>query len=196
MNKSELKTPISEEDVRKLKVGDVVYVTGTIITARDAAHKRILQYLKEGKTLPVNFDGLPLFHCGPLVKKIGDEWIVLAAGPTTSMRMESFEDEIIKKLGIRLIIGKGGMGQRTQRAMREFGAAYGVFTGGAAVLAAKQIKKVKLVEWLDLGMPEALWMFEAEGFGPLIIAMDAEGNNLFETVKIEAAKNKNKIMKC
>ena len=195
MKKTEFRTPILKEDIRRLKVGDVIYVTGTIITARDAAHERILQYLKKTKTLPINFNGLPLFHCGPIVKKINDEWFVLAAGPTTSMRMESFEDEVIKNLGVRLIIGKGGMGQKTQRAMKEYGAAYGVFTGGTAVLAAKQIKKVKRVEWLDLGTPEAIWVFDVESFGPLIIAIDAYGDNLFDKVKTEAEKKKLKIIR-
>jgi fumarate hydratase subunit beta len=143
----------------------------------------MLQYLKEKKKLPVKFEGLPLFHCGPLVKKDNNEWTVLAAGPTTSMRMELFEAEVIKKLGIRLIIGKGGMGERTRKAMRECGAAYGAFTGGAAVLAAQRIKRVKDVKWLDLGTPEALWVFEVERFGPLIICLDSHGNSLFENVQ-------------
>jgi len=193
--KLELRTPISEEDIRKLKVGDVIYVTGTMITARDAAHRRILQYLKEKRALPFSLACLPLYHCGPLAKKVDDEWKVLAAGPTTSMRMESLENEVIKNFGVRLIIGKGGMGKKTEEAMKEFGAAYGVYTGGTAVLAARQIKKVKQVEWLDLGMPEAVWMFEVEAFGPVIIAMDSEGNNLFDKVKIEAEKRIDKLIK-
>jgi len=191
----EFRTPISEEDIRRLKVGDIVYITGTLVTARDAAHRRMLQYLKERRELPVNLNGLPLFHCGPLVKKVDSEWIVLSAGPTTSMRMEASEDEIIKNLGVRLIIGKSGMGEKTKRAMKEFGAAYGVYTGGAAVLAARLIKKVKHVEWLDLGMPEAVWVFEVEAFGPLIIAIDAHGNNLFERVQVEAEKKESEIIK-
>lgn len=186
--KVEFRTPISEEDIRSLKIGDVIYVTGTMVTARDAAHKRIVQYLKEGEKLPIEMHGLPLYHCGPLVKRVNNDWIVLAAGPTTSMRMDPFEGEVIKRLGVRLIIGKGGMGGKTLKAAREFGAAYGVFTGGAAVLAARLIKRVRCVEWLDLGMPDALWMFEVEAFGPLTIAIDAHGNNLFEKVRNEAEK--------
>jgi fumarate hydratase subunit beta len=179
----ELKTPILKEDARRLRVGDLVYVTGTLVTARDAAHKRMLQYLKEEKKLPVKFCGLPLFHCGPLVEKTNNEWTVLAAGPTTSMRMELFEAEVIKKLGVRLIIGKGGMGEKTKKAMMECVAVYGAFTGGAAVLAAQRIKKVKDTKWLDLGVTEALWVFEVERFGPLIISIDSHGNSLFEKVQ-------------
>lgn len=195
MEKTELRTPIREEDVRALKAGDVVYVTGTLVTARDAAHKRILQYLKEGKALPLSFEGLPLFHCGPLVKKAVDEWAVLAAGPTTSMRMEPFEDEVIRNLGVRLVIGKGGMGDKTRKAMKKFGAAYAVFTGGAGVLAARQIRKVKHVEWLEMGIPEALWVFEVEAFGPLIIGIDSHGNSLFERVQAEAERKKTEIVR-
>jgi len=194
LEKMELETPIPEEAIRRLRVGDVVYVTGILVTARDQAHKRMLQYLKEEKELPVTFNGLPLFHCGPLVKRVGKEWAVLAAGPTTSMRMETFEEEIIRNLGVRLIIGKGGMGEKTRRAMKRFGAAYGAFTGGAAVLAARRIKKVKQVEWLDLGIPEAVWVFEVERFGPLVIGMDSLGESLFKKVQVEAEKRKAEII--
>lgn len=195
LEKIELRTPILEEDIRRLRVGDIVYVTGTLVTSRDAAHKRILEHLKEKKKLPITFKGQALFHCGPLVKKTDSEWTVLAAGPTTSMRMEPFEDQIIKNLGVRLVIGKGGMGEKTRTAMKESGAAYGVFTGGAAVLAAKRIKRVKSVEWLDLGIPDAVWVFEVEAFGPLIIGIDSQGNSLFEKVLNEAESRKAGIIK-
>jgi fumarate hydratase subunit beta len=190
-----LKTPISEEEIRKLKVNDVLYVTGTIVTARDAAHKRALEYSKEGKSLPINLEGLAVFHCGPIVKKEDDEWIVVAAGPTTSTRMDQFEDEFIKNFKVRVIIGKGGMGKRTTDAMKQHGAVYGAFTGGAAVLAAKAIKEVKALEWSDLGMPEALWIFEVEEFGPLTVAIDSHGNNLFEEVKKKVEENRTKVYK-
>ncbi|MBS7634819.1 fumarate hydratase C-terminal domain-containing protein [Candidatus Bathyarchaeota archaeon] len=179
-----LRTPISENDIRRLRVGDIIYLTGTLITARDLAHKRICQYLRESRELPFNFDGLALFHCGPLVKKVNDQWTVVSAGPTTSMRMEPFEHEIIEKLGVRLVIGKGGMGEKTKMAMVKNGSAYGVFTGGAAALASKYIRRVLGVEWMDLGMPEAAWTFEVEKFGPLVIAIDSHGGDLFEkTIK-------------
>jgi fumarate hydratase subunit beta len=185
-----LRTPVSEEEVRKLRVNDTVYLTGTVITARDAAHKRALDYHKKGKPLPINLEGLVVFHCGPIIKKEDNRWRVVAAGPTTSVRMEPFEDELIRNFKVRVVVGKGGMGKKTVDAMKQYGAVYGAFTGGAAVLAAKAIKKVTGVEWSDLGMPEAMWSLEVEDFGPLTIAIDAHGNNLFETIKTKAEKEK------
>jgi len=194
MKKIELKTPILEEDIRKLRIGDIVYFTGTLFTARDAAHKRILQYLKNGKEIPFPINGVPLYHCGPLARQTSTGWTVIAAGPTTSMRMEAYEGDVIKNLDVRLIIGKGGMGEKTVRAMKEFGAVYSAFTGGAAVLASKYVKNVKDVQWLDLGVPEAIWVLEVEKFGPLIICIDSYGNNLYTKVQIEAENNKAKIL--
>jgi fumarate hydratase subunit beta len=187
------KTPISEEDVRKLKVNDVLYVTGTIVTARDQAHRRALDYFQQGKPLPINLEGLAVFHCGPVVSKEGDKWIAVAAGPTTSTRMDIFEDEFIKNFKVRVVIGKGGMGKKTTDAMAKYGAVYGAFTGGAAILAARAIKNVKNVEWLDLGTPEALWIFEVEEFGPLAVAIDSHGNNIFMDVQKKVEENKQKI---
>jgi fumarate hydratase subunit beta len=188
-----LKTPISEEDVRKLKMNDVIYITGTMVTARDSAHKRALEFFKEKKPLPIDLQGVAVFHCGPIVRKEDDKWTVVAAGPTTSTRMDIFEDEFIKAFKVRVVIGKGGMGKRTTEGMKKYGAVYGAFTGGAAVLAAKAIKNVKGVEWFDLGMPEALWILDVEDFGPLIVAIDTHGNNLFENVQKEVEENKQKI---
>jgi len=188
-----LKTPISEEDVRKLKVNDVIYVTGIMFTARDSAHKRALEYYKQGKKMPINPQGLAVFHCGPIVKRENDKWTIVAAGPTTSTRMDLFEDEFIKNYKVRVVIGKGGMGQKTTDAMKKYGAVYGAFTGGAAVLAARAVKNVKTVEWFDLGMPEALWILEVEEFGPLTVAIDSHGNNLFEDVRKKVEENRPKI---
>ena len=109
MNEKNLTSPITEKDVRRMKIGDILYVTGTIITARDRAHKRMTQYLKSGKKIPFQLSGFPIYHCGPLVRKVENEWIVLAAGPTTSMRMEPFSLDMLGNLGVKAIIGKGGM---------------------------------------------------------------------------------------
>ncbi len=188
-----LKTPISEGEIRKLKVNDVIYITGTIVTARDQAHRRAIEYFKQGKPLPVNLEGLAVFHCGPVVSKEGEKWVAVAAGPTTSTRMDIFEDEFIKNFKVRVVIGKGGMGKRTTDAMAKYGAIYGAFTGGAAILAAKAIKNVKGVEWLDLGTPEALWIFEVEDFGPLTVAIDSHGNNLFMDVAKTVEENRKRI---
>ena len=188
-----LRTPISETEVRKLGVNDTLYITGTIVTARDAAHRRALDFHQEGKLLPINLEGLAVFHCGPIVKEDGGDWNVVAAGPTTSARMDIFEDEFIKNFKVRVVVGKGGMGKKTVDAMKQYGVVYGAFTGGAAVLAAKAIKHVKGVEWSDLGMPEAMWILEVEDFGPLTVAIDCHGNNLFETIQTKAEKEKPSI---
>jgi fumarate hydratase subunit beta len=188
-----LKTPISEEQIRKLKVNDVLYVTGTVVTARDQAHRRALEYFKEGKSLPLNLEGLAVFHCGPVVAKQGEKWIAVAAGPTTSTRMDIFEDEFIKNFKVRVVIGKGGMGKKTTDAMQKYGVVYGAFTGGAAVLAARAIKNVRGVEWFDLGVPEAMWIFEVEEFGPLAVAIDSHGNNLFTDVQKTVEESRQKI---
>jgi fumarate hydratase subunit beta len=187
------KTPMSEEQIRRLMVNDVLYVTGTVVTARDQAHRRALEYFRDGKPVPVNLEGLAVFHCGPVVAKQGDKWVAVAAGPTTSTRMDIFEDEFIKDFKVRVVIGKGGMGKRTTDAMAKYGTVYGAFTGGAAVLAARAIKNVKSVEWLDLGMPEAMWVFEVEEFGPLAVAIDSHGNNLFTDVAKRVEESKQKI---
>jgi fumarate hydratase subunit beta len=187
------KLPVSETEIRKLKVNDILYLSGTVVTARDQAHKRALDWAKEGKLLPVNLEGLAVFHCGPVMNKQGEKWVAVAAGPTTSTRMDLFEDKFIEAFKPRIIVGKGGMGKRTADAMAKFGAVYCAFTGGAAVLAAKSIKRVAGVEWLDLGMPEAMWILEVELFGPLVVAIDSNGNNLFADVAQKVEANKQEI---
>ena len=189
----ELTTPISEKDIRKLHVNDIIYISGTIFTARDQAHERALQWKALEKSLPINPNGLAVFHCGPIVRKAKGGWELVAAGPTTSTRMEMYEDKFIEAFKIRVIIGKGGMGQQTTAAMSKVGAVYGAFTGGAAVLAAKTIRSITDVAWLDLGMPEALWIMEAERFGPLIVGIDTHGTNLFEQVERKVEQNRNEI---
>lgn len=176
-----------------MKINDVIFVTGTMITARDEAHRRALEFAKEGKKLPVNLEGLAIFHCGPLMKKENEKWVVVSAGPTTSARMCKFEDEFIENFKIRVIVGKGGMGRKTTEVMKKHGVIYGAYTGGAGVLAGQAIKKVKKVEWLDLGMPEALWVFEVKNFGPLTVAIDTYGNNLFEDLKKNIEGNRQRI---
>ena len=195
MSEYHLKTPIKEEEIRKLRVDDIVYLSGTIVTARDTAHKRILEYYEQGKPIPIDLRGGVIYHCGPVVLKRDDEWVVIAAGPTTSTRMELYEASIIEKFGIRMIIGKGGMGVRTAEACRRYGAVYTVFTGGAAVLAARAIKRVLGVEWLDLGVPEALWILEVEEFGPLLVVIDSTGRNLIEEIIREARKRRDRVFR-
>lgn len=190
-----LTTPISEADIRKLKVNDTLYLFGTIVTARDQAHRRALECAEKNVPLPVNLEGLAVFHCGPIMRKESDRWVVVAAGPTTSSRLEAVEPEFIKRFKPRVVIGKGGMGEKTTEAMARFGAVYAGFTGGAAVLAANAIKRVVNVEWLDLGMPEAMWVLEVDGFGPLVVAIDSFGNNLFRDVAAKAQENSLRVFR-
>lgn len=184
-----LTTPLSEEDVRNLKLGDSVYLSGTVYTGRDEVHIRSLEYLEEGKEVPVDFKDMAIFHCGPIMKKDNEHWEVVAAGPTTSTRMNSLEPKFIEHFGVRAVIGKGGMSRPTIEAMEKFGCVYLAITGGAAILAAKGMREVKGVEWFDMGMPEAIWIVETENFGPLTVAIDAHGNSLFEGVEKKVDSN-------
>lgn len=176
-----LKTPLSKEDTKKLKVGDIVYISGTIYTARDRAHQRILE---EGS--PVNLKGAVIFHAGPIIKTITSnedvDYKMIAVGPTTSTRMNPYQPDVLK-LGVSAIIGKGGMDDETAKALKENDAVYLAAVGGCAALYVKSILKVNGVNWIDLGVPEAIWELEVKDFGPLIVAMDSHENNLYEEVK-------------
>ena len=191
-----LKTPVKEADIRKLKAGDLVYITGTIITARDEAHLKALELHEKGEETPVSFTGRGVFHCGPIMKKDDDgKWQVVAAGPTTSARMEIFQDNFIEVFKPAIIIGKGGMGERTSKACQKHGCVYGAFTGGAALLAARGITDVEDVFWLDeLGMPECLWVYKVEKFGPMIVTIDTHGANLTADVGAKVNENRDRIM--
>jgi len=182
------KTPI--EDARKYKLGDVIYITGEVVLARDEAHKKLLE---EGA--PIDLKGSVIYHCGPVVTKKDGEWKVIAAGPTTSIRMEIFEDKFIEKFHPAIIVGKGGMGEKTLRALKEHGAVYAAYTGGCGALAAERIKGVKEVHFLEeLGIPEAVWVFRVEEFGPLVVTMDAHGNSIYDQVDEKAKKNLDEII--
>ena len=181
-----LKTPLSEQDVRNLRIGDVIHVSGEIVLARDRAHQRLLELARTGTTPPFRLEGSAIYHCGPLVKKVAEGWRILSAGPTTSMRMEPSEAEVIGGFGVRMIIGKGGMGPSTAKAMRVFGAVYCAAPGGAGALLAESMKEVKGVEWLNLGVAEAVWILEVEEMGPLIVAIDSRGNNFYEETSTRA----------
>ncbi len=178
-----LQAPLNENDARSLKLGEVVMLRGSIITGRDEMHIRALEYAAEGKELPENLEGCTLFHCGPIMVQTANGWTVLAAGPTTSARMDTLEPEMIRKFKIHAIIGKGGMSKEVSQAMAEVGCVYLAATGGAAVTLGQSLPFTKGVDWLDLGMAEAMWRFTADNFGPLIVAMDANGNSLYDNVR-------------
>ena len=189
-----LTTPISEEDTRKLKIGDIVYVTGEhVYTARDEAHERALDMYEKGEKPPVDFEGSVIYHVGPLAWQKDGKWKVVSAGPTTSIRMELFEDEFLHKYKARILVGKGGMGAKTLAALKEVGAVYCSYTGGCGALAAKGLKEVTNFLWDDLGMPEALWVITAEEFGPLLVTMDSHGGSLHDEMDKRVAANKSAV---
>ena len=169
-----LKTPLSRRDTSNLKVRDVAYVSGIIYTARDSAHKRIVE---DGS--PVDLGGAVIFHAGPIInisdKSDGSkDYRVVGIGPTTSGRMNT---------GVKAVIGKGGMDGETLKALKRNGSVFITAVGGCAALYAKSIKHVDNVHWLDLGIPEAIWELEVIDFGPLFVTMDSHGGNLYEQVK-------------
>lgn len=195
MAEVKLKIPLKENDVRKLKAGDVVKISGIIYTARDAAHKYLLEKASP-ETLPFNLAGSVLYHCGPVVEKVGDEWKIVAAGPTTSARLSAYEPEVIEKYGVRAVIGKGGMDRRTLDGMKEHGAVYLSAVGGAAVVIARTVKKVRAVYMLEeFGVPEAFWELEVEDF-PAIVTMDANGNSIHEDVLKASKEIYKKLVRC
>ena len=159
-----LTTPIRDEDLADLRVGDVVYLTGRLVTCRDVAHRRLIE---QGRELPVDLQGGAIFHAGPIVRKKDDgQFEMVSIGPTTSMRMEKFEREFIRQTGVKLIVGKGGMGPETAAGCQEHKAVHAIFPGGCAVLAATQVEEIEGAEWQDLGMPETLWINRVREFGP------------------------------
>ncbi len=187
-----LTTPIKDEDLLDLKVGDVIYLTGRLVTCRDVAHRRLIE---QGRELPVNLEGGAIFHAGPIVRKKGEnDFEMVSIGPTTSMRMEKFEREFIKQTGVKLIVGKGGMGPETAAGCQENIAVHAIFPGGCAVLAATLVEEIEGAEWQDLGMPETLWINRVREFGPLIISIDTKGNNLIQQNKVEFQTKKAPIL--
>jgi len=171
-----LTTPLTEEQVRSLRVGDVVILNGRMYTGRDAIHKHLMDH-----DAPVDLNGAALYHCGPVMLKDDQGWHVKAAGPTTSIREEPYQGDIIKKFGIRAVIGKGGMGPKTLKALQEHGAVYLNAIGGAAQYYAETIKGVEGVDFMEFGIPEAMWHLNVEGFAA-IVTMDAHGNSLHADV--------------
>lgn len=176
-----LTTPISEEDIRSLRVGDVVILSGEMHTGRDALHK----YLMDHET-PVDLNGAVIYHCGPVMLKDDEGWHVKAAGPTTSIREEPYQGDIMRKFGIRAVIGKGGMGPKTLKALQEHGGVYLNAIGGAAQYYAECIEKVNGVDFMEFGIPEAMWHLQVNGFAA-IVTMDSHGNSLHADVEKDSA---------
>jgi len=186
MKEVSLNTPILKEQVLNLDVGDVVYITGVVYAARDMAHLRIRKLLRDKESLPEDFNGGVIFHAGPAVKKVDDEWKILVIGPTTSTRMEPYA-EMVGQLGVRAIVGKGGMGESTIQSLTKYGGVYLLAAPGCGVVHAEAVKRVLRVHWLEeLGVPEAIWVLEVNGWGPLVVGMDSHGGSIFKDIAQKA----------
>jgi fumarate hydratase subunit beta len=186
----QLSAPFSEEKIRSLKVGDMVEITGIVLTGRDAVHK----WLHEGNEPPISLKDAIIYHCGPVVLRKKGKWVVTAAGPTTSSREEPYQAGIIEKHGIRAVIGKGGMGERTRLACQKFGCVYLHAVGGAAQVLAECITEVKNVHLLEkFGSPEAIWELKVEKF-PVVVTIDAHGNSLHKDIEAESAGHLAQLM--
>ncbi|KJR41445.1 hydro-lyase, Fe-S type, tartrate/fumarate subfamily subunit alpha [Candidatus Magnetoovum chiemensis] len=190
-----LTTPLKESQVRTLKAGDNVTINGSIFTGRDKIHKYLFDQKPPDEDIPFNLAGGIIYHCGPLVKRIENdgntEYTFISSGPTTSARLDMYAWKLIKEYEIRAIIGKGGMGPKTIKAMKEHGCVYLHAISGAGVYLADRVKSVTAVWKLEeFGVPEAMWHIEVEYF-PAIVTMDSYGNSLHEDIKntsIEKAK--------
>lgn len=169
-----IKVPVKNEDLTDLKIGDVITLTGNIITARDQAHKRILE-----QGAPLDIEGVAIFHAGPIISEDENGYKMVAVGPTTSMRMNPYQSDVID-MGPKIVIGKGGMDDTVRKALVKNNALYVVATGGCAALYVDAVEEIESVDWLDLGMPEAMWNLKVKDFGPLIVAMDSDGNSLYD----------------
>jgi fumarate hydratase class I len=178
-----LSTPLTEEQVRGLKVGDVLLLSGRMYTGRDAVHSHLVKH-----DPPVDLRGAALYHCGPVAVKDGDGWRINAAGPTTSIREEPYQGEVIRRCGVRAVIGKGGMGAKTLAALKEHGAVYLSAIGGAAQFYSRVIERVDGVSLLEFGTPEAMWHLMVRDF-PVIVTMDAHGNSLHKDVQEASGRN-------
>ena len=184
--------PVSEADIRKLKVGDEVSLNGIMLTGRDSAHTWLLEKTQEDVKELLN--GSVIYHCGPIVKKENDEWKFVAAGPTTSIREEPYQGPVIKEYGIRGVMGKGGMGEKTLKALNENGSVYFHAVGGAATLQGQAVKKVHGVFKLEeFGVPEALWIIEVDDF-QAVVSMDSHGNSLHKEIKAASDKVANQLI--
>jgi fumarate hydratase class I len=187
-----LDIPIDEATVRSLRIGDEVLLNGTIVTARDAAHKYMVT--ERPKELKPLLEGGVIYHCGPIVKKVGEKWYMVGAGPTTSIREEPYEADVIRLYGVRGVIGKGGMGPKTLQACKDYGAVYLHATGGCAAELACTMVEVLDVKKLEFGTPEAFWVIKVKDF-PCTVTMDSHGASLHATVEEESKKVLHQLLK-
>jgi len=192
-----LVTPVTDEAIADLHTGDIFYLSGTLATGRDDVHRRVVH---EGMECPFDFRGLAIFHAGPIVKESapsqeGEKYELISVGPTSSIRMEEWAADFIARTGVKIMIGKGGMGSKTAAACREHKVIHCVYPGGCAVSGAVQTEEVTGVYWRELGMPECLWVMRVREFGPLMVSIDARGNNMFAENAALYASRKQACMK-
>jgi fumarate hydratase class I len=199
-----LTTPISEAEIRALHVGDTVYLNGIVVLGRDAAHKFMIENFIRSSSPPEEaelyaelkklLDGGVIYHCGPVVKKHDDgSWSFVAAGPTTSIREEVYQPEVIEHFNLRGVIGKGGMGPNTLKACQENGAVYFHAIGGAASLIAQSVKEVITVHKLEFGVPEAMWVIRVEDF-PVVVTMDSHGESIHKNIEAQSKEKLDELL--
>ncbi|GEM_PF-49001 len=187
-HKKIINLPLTDEDVRSLKAGDIVSLNGVIVTGRDRVHKYLIEERPEKEDIPFDLKGAVLYHCGPIMRKTKSGYNVVAAGPTTSMRVEMYEADVIRTYGLRGVMGKGGMGEKTLAALQEAGCVYLHTIGGAAAyLADRIVKTVDVWKLEDFGPTEAMWLFEIKDF-PAIVTMDSHGNNIHSEIQKRSFK--------
>lgn len=189
MPEFKLDVPKDNAKVGDIRIGDVLYVTGDIAVARDQAHKKLLE------TFVPELVGLPIFHCGPIARKVGEEWNIVAGGPTTSTRMDALTPPVLEKYGTKIIIGKGGLGETGKKGLANFGAVYSEFTGGASALAVSKIVLVKKRLLEELGPTELVWIWEVKEFGPLLVTQDHQGGDIKKVVTTQATSKLDNLVK-
>ncbi len=189
MTEFRLSVPRDNNRTTEVRVSDVLYVAGDIAIARDQAHKKLME------TFIPELIGLPIFHCGPIARKVGEEWRIVAGGPTTSTRMDALTPPILEKYQTKVIIGKGGLGEIGKKGLANFGAVYSEFTGGASALAVSKIVRVKKRFLEELGPTELIWVWEVKDFGPLLVTQDHQGNDLKKAVTTQATAKLDALVK-
>jgi len=186
-----LSVPHDNDRIPEVRAGDVLYLSGDIVVARDQAHKKLL----EPNIFIPELVGLPIFHCGPIARKDGGEWTILAGGPTTSTRMDGLTPPVLEKYHTKIVIGKGGLGEVGKKGLAEFAAIYAEFTGGASALAVSRIVRVKRRLLEELGPTELIWIWEVKDFGPLLVTQDHQGNDIKKAVTTEALSRLSEVVK-
>lgn len=182
-----LTTPLRDEDIRDIRIGDIVYLSGTLVTGRDDVYRRVVHQNME---CPVDFNGGAIFHAGPIIREEPGKNTMISVGPTSSIRMEDDSADFIRMTGLKMMVGKGGMGENAASACKEYKCIHCLCVGGCAVSAASHVEDIPAVYWRELGMPEALWVLKVNEFGPLIVTIDTEGNNLFADNKTHYANRR------